>query len=55
MAFKATLEVVLTATRVVKMKETVIMMDNARKITSVEVTIAEVHLALKHFMIVALV
>ena len=35
--------------------ETVIMMDNARKITSVELTIAEVHLALNIFMIVALV
>ena len=35
--------------------ETVIMMDNARKITSVELTIAEVHLAMNLFMIAALV
>ena len=50
-----TLEVVLTATLVEKMKETVIMMVNARKITSVELTIAEVLLALNLFMIVATV
>ena len=46
------MEVVLTATLVEKMKETVIMMVNARKITSVELTIAEVLLDLNHFMIV---
>ena len=47
--------VVLVATLVVKMRETVIMMDNVRKITSVELTIAEVHLGLNLFMIVATV
>ena len=55
MAFKALLEIVLVATLVVKMRVTVIMMDNARKITSVELTIAEVHLAMNLFMIAALV
>ena len=50
-----TLEVVLTATLVEKMKETVIMMVNAREVTSVELTIAEVLLALNLFMIVATV
>ena len=52
---QATLEVVLIVTLVEKMMETVIMMDNARKITSVELTIAEVHLAMNLFMIAALV
>ena len=55
MAFQVTLEVVLPATLVEKMKETVIMMVNARKITSVELTIAEVLLDLNLFMIVATV
>ena len=55
MAFQVTLEVVLIATLVEKMRETVIMMVNARKITSVELTIAEVHLAMNLFMIAALV
>ena len=49
------MEVVLVATPVERMKETVIMMSNARKVTSVELTIAEVHLALNLFMIVAIV
>ena len=53
MAFQVTLEVVLIATLVEKMRETVIMMVNARKITSVELTIAEVLLDLNLFMIVA--
>ena len=52
---QATLEVVLIVTLVEKMMETVIMMDNARKITSVELTIAEVHLAMNRFLIAALV
>ena len=55
MAFQAALEVVLAATLVEKIKETVIMMANARKITNVEPTIAEVHSGLNLFMIVALV
>ena len=38
-----------------KMKETVIMIVNVRKITNVEMKIAEVHLALNLFMIVATV
>ena len=38
------MEVVLAATHVERMKETVIMMGNARKVTIVELTIAEVHL-----------
>ena len=37
------MEIVLAATLVEKMKETVIMMVNARKVTNVELTIAEVH------------
>ena len=49
------MEVVLKSTPVERMKETVIMMMNARKITSVELTIAEVLLALNLFMIVAIV
>ena len=49
------MEVALIATLVVKMRETVIMMDNVRKITIVELTIAEAHLALNLFMIVAIV
>ena len=49
------MEVALAAIHVQKMKETVIMMDNARKITSVELTIAGVHLAMNLFMIVATV
>ena len=55
MAFQVTLEVVLIATLVGKMRETVIMMVNARKITNVELTIAEVHLAMNLFMIAATV
>ena len=38
-----------------KMKGIVIMMMNAKKIIYVDLTIAEVHLALNHFMIVAIV
>ena len=49
------MEVVLAATPVERMKETVIMVINARKVTSVELTIAEVHWALNLFMIVAIV
>ena len=37
------MEVVLAATLVKKMKETVMMIVIARKVTSVELTIAEVH------------
>ena len=51
-----TLEIVLSAaTHVERMKETVIMMGNARKVTSVELTIAGILLALNLFMIVAIV
>ena len=49
------LEVVLVAIPVERMKETVIMMSNARKDTNVELTIAEVLLDLNLFMIVATV
>ena len=49
------MEVVLVATLVEKMKETVIMTGNVRKITGVELTIAEVHLAMNLFMIAATV
>ena len=49
------MEVALAATHVEKMKEIVIMMVNARKFTNVELTIAEVLLALNLFMIVATV
>ena len=42
-------------TLVERMRVTVIMMGNVRKITSVELTIAEVHLALNLFMIAATV
>ena len=49
------MEVVLVVTLVVKMRVTVIMMANVRKITSVELTIAEVYLALNLFMIAAIV
>ena len=38
-----------------KIKEIVIIMTNARKITSVELTIVEILLVLNHFMIVATV
>ena len=38
------METALAATHVERMKETVIMMGNARKVTIVELTIAEVHL-----------
>ena len=38
------MEAVLTVIPVERMKETVIMMGNARKVTIVELTIAEVHL-----------
>ena len=55
MALQAILEVVLVATPVERMKETVIMMGNARKVTSVELTIAGFLLALNLFMIVATV
>ena len=37
------MEIVLAATHVEKMKETVIMMMIAKKVTNVELTIAEVH------------
>ena len=49
------LEVVLTLISVERMKGTVIMMMNARKITSAELTIAEVLLVLNLLMIVATV
>ena len=49
------MEVVLVATLVEKMRETVIMMESVRKITNVELTIAEFHLALNLFMIAATV
>ena len=49
------MEVVLAATPVERMKETVIMIGNARKVTSVELTIAVFLLALNLFMIVAIV
>ena len=49
------MEVVLVAIHVERMRVTVIMMENARKITNVELTIAEVHLALNLFMIAATV
>ena len=55
LSFQVTLEIVQSATLVEKMKETVIIMDIARKITSVELTIAEAHLALTLIMIVAIV
>ena len=47
--------VVLAANLVVKMRVTVIMMDNVRTITNVELTIAEIYLALNLFMIAATV
>ena len=50
-----TLEVVHIATLVEKTKETVIMMVNVKKITNVELRIAEVLLAFNLFMIVATV
>ena len=53
MTFKATLEVVLTVILVEKMKEIVITMENAKKGTSVELTIVEVFWALNLLMIVA--
>ena len=49
------MELALISTLVERMKETAIMMGNARKVISVELTIAEVLLALNHFMIVATV
>ena len=49
------LYVALPAIHVERTKATVIMMVNARKVTSVELIIAEVHLALNHFMIAAIV
>ena len=53
MTFQATLEVVLTVILVEKMKEIVITMENAKKGTSVELTIVEVFWALNLLMIVA--
>ena len=53
MIFKALLEVVLTVILVEKMKEIVITMENAKKGTSVELTIVEVFWALNLLMIVA--
>ena len=53
MTFKAPLEVVLTVILVEKMKEIVITMENAKKGTSVELTIVEVFWALNLSMIVA--
>ena len=49
------MEVVRSATLVEKMRETVILIVIARTITNVGLTIVEVLLALKHFMIVATV
>ena len=49
------MEIVLVTTPVERMKETVIMMGNAWKVTNVELTIAGVLLAMNHFMIVAIV
>ena len=49
------MDIVLEAICVEKMKEIVILMVNARKVISVELTIAEVLLALTLFMIVAIV
>ena len=49
------MELVLLAISVERMKETVIMMGNARKVTNVELSIAGFHLALNLFMIVATV
>ena len=49
------LYVALPAIHVERTKVTVIMMVNARKVTNVELTIAEVLLALNLFMIVATV
>ena len=43
MTLQATLEIVQSVIFVEKMKETVIMIVNVKKITSVELTIAEVH------------
>ena len=53
MTFQAPLEVVLTVILVEKMKEIVITMENAKKGTSVELTIVEVFWALNLLMIVA--
>ena len=53
MTFKDPLEVVLTVIHVEKMKEIVITMENAKKGTSVELTIVEVFWALNLLMIVA--
>ena len=50
-----TLEIVLLAIPVVKMKQIVIMMANARKVTNAELIIAGVLLALNLFMIAATV
>ena len=49
-----TLEVVLVTTLVERMRVTVIMIVNARKVTSVELTIAEVFLASNLFLIAAI-
>ena len=49
------MEVVLVATLVEKMRETVIMMSNVRKITNVELTIAEVYLVTIHNLTAAIV
>ena len=48
------MEIVLIATLVERMRVTVIMIVNARKVTNVELTIAEVFLAWNLFMIVAI-
>ena len=48
------MEIVLIATLVERMRVTVIMIVNARKVTNVELTIAEVFLASNLFLIVAI-
>ena len=48
------MEVVLVTTLVERMRVIVILIVNAMKIINVELTIAEVHLALNLFMIVAI-
>ena len=50
-----TLEIVLILTLVERMRVIVILIVNAMKIINVELIIAEVHLALNLFMIVATV
>ena len=46
------MEVALAAIHVQKMKETVIMMDNARKVTSVELIIVLSNFTMSHLLIV---